>query len=783
MPRPRGIVRTLLLAVLWGVSLAALCVTLVPSATVTDAPGWQRTLPDSGAWFLAALALGLGYAFLGRIHRAFAKPWLWLAALLLAGVAALGESFASVGTAELVTAHRGLALFFLVGRALALYMGMALLAEVLGRPVPSGRSVGGVAGAEPPPVAGEREARPVYPAHSAGMQPGRLPPAEPRADGRMPGGAPAARAASEASRGARMPAVLEARPGTRPPVPDARPDSRASAASGARPTARVPSGSDARVAARVHAATAARDAARMTAASDARLVTRTPPAEPYPAYPARYGADPARPTGAPAARLADRSPAPAATRAARAGTPRPADAVTAETERPLPTWGFMLLLLGCWLPYLWAVWPGTVSNDSITQLAEIFGVKPLSNGNPVFQTGLVWLAVSVGQGLFHSADLSVALYALAQAALMAWLLGYALRRMQEARAPRWLVGVSAAFYALCPVFPLFAFCMGKDTSFAMAVLWFTLMAWRAVGSKWPPFRTVAGLCLSAVLCALLRNAGAALSGVTLVALLLWGAVRGGGRWRAPLAALLSVAGAMAMLYAAVLPALGALPTPETENWSVPLQQVARVVASESLTDAQRATIDAVMPVDEIQPAYNGELSDPVKNLWRDGVTPEQRTAFFELWARFLLRYPATCLSATFHNTYGYLLPGYVSTIKPTFLLGMEGRTTLIDGLFDFTVNPRADALKAALQSLFRYAPFRLLTAPGAYGALALFALAAMLTLRRGVNALLALPALLTLLGCLFSAVNGYYRYAMPLYFLAPVLLTLTARENRGALRR
>ena len=158
------------------------------------------------------------------------------------------------------------------------------------------------------------------------------------------------------------------------------------------------------------------------------------------------------------------------------------------------------------------------------------------------------------------------------------------------------------------------------------------------------------------------------------------------------------------LYAFAVPALGALPTPATENWSIPLQQVARTVASVPLPDADRAAIDAVLPVEQIQPAYDGELSDPVKGLWREGVTPAQQAHFFATWLRLGLRYPATYESATFHNSYGYLYPGYVNPVKPTFLLGMEGRTTKIDGAFDFTVNPLADPLKAQLKALFGCGP-------------------------------------------------------------------------------
>jgi len=710
MPQPRGKVKTLLLAVLWALSFVALCITLVntPAATLTNMStteasiGWTRTLPATGAWFLAAVALGLGYAFLARLYHAFYKPRLWLVSILLAGVATLGESFAQTGTAELVTSQKTLAVLYFVGRVPAYFMGMTLLLEALSR---------------------QHVTEIVFDPY----------PAQPQAT--VPTNFPAQRRGAPQGNKGRFAHLNAEAPVQR----NTGRYTRQSAEGVPISTQNHPTGNS----------TVKRTQTQATPTDFRRNVTAV-------------------------ANMAQHY--------RQSGTAGGAVQTIAPKRIVIPTWGFMLILLVCWLPYLYAIWPGTVSNDSISQLAEIFGRKPLSNGNPLFQTGLVWLFMSLGKGIFQSADAAVSLYVCTQALLMAWLLGYSLKRMEETRVPRWLIGISTAFYALCPVFPIFAFCMGKDTNFAMAVLWLIMMVWRVVASKWPPMRTLVGLCLSAALCALLRNAGVALAGITLFTLLVWAFFKGTKQWRAPLLALAVLCGVALTMNLAVIPKVGAQRTPETENWSVPLQQVARAVSSEPLTDEERAAIDAVMPIDQIQSAYNGELSDPIKSLWRNGVTPDQRAAFFGTWLRIGLKYPATYLSATFHNSYGYLLPGYVSTIKPTFLLGMEGHTTLIEGAFDFTVNPRAEALKSTLQSLFQYAPFRLLTAPGAYGLITIFAFAAAMGLKKRANAICMLPALFTLVGCLFSAVNGYYRYAMPLYFAAPVLLALLSQASHSGLR-
>lgn len=447
-------------------------------------------------------------------------------------------------------------------------------------------------------------------------------------------------------------------------------------------------------------------------------------------------------------------------------------------RRHYPAWAYALAIFACWLPYLITVWPGTVSNDSITQLTEIFGVKALSNGNPLLQTGLIGFFAVIGQGVFGSADAAVALYVLTQGLLMAWLLGYAVSAAAGGGAPAWLVYLSLGFYALCPVFPLFAFCIGKDTNFAMAVLWLMLVVWRAIRTEAPAGKDTVSLAVSAVLCVLLRNAGIGLVATTLAMLLVWSLVRRNPVWQGAMYALACAAAALFLLHAALIPMLSAEKSPESEILSAPLQQVARVVTNESLPEAYYEAVDAVLPVDQLKEAYNGELSDPVKDLWREDATPEQKQAFFRAWVSLGFQQPATYFSAFFHNSYGYVMPGYVSTIKPTFLLGDEGTTPLLDGRFDFTVNPRAERMKTVLKRLLQYAPFRILTAPGLYGWVLLFSLAVVLSCRQWRMLIFLLPALLTLAGCLFSPVNGYFRYAMPVYFAAPVLLAAAAQAIR-----
>lgn len=434
----------------------------------------------------------------------------------------------------------------------------------------------------------------------------------------------------------------------------------------------------------------------------------------------------------------------------------------------------MGILLLCWLPWYVCLFPGTVSNDSISQLMSVLGLARLTNANPICQTGLVALFRWLGLALAGSADLGVALYCMTQAVLMAWLMSALLGQMRREGASRAFVGGCLAFYALCPVFPVFAFCVGKDTNFAMAVLLLALETRRAQTDDAP--RRAIGLSVAAVACVLLRNPGIYLAVLTLTLLLGWTlapARRARGYWRAPLCALACAGLVFGTLHLWVLPRFDIAPMPETEEYSLPLQQVARVAAGGGLSEEQARAVEGVLPVAELKEAYNGELSDPVKDLWKPDATAEEKAAFWRAWPEIVRTHPMTCLSATFHNVYGYLYPGYVSTIKPTLIIGDQStRTANLHGLYDYSVNPLSPALKDWTQACLQNPLYRVLVSPGLYGWLTL--LCGVWLLGRGSYPkwLCAVPALFTLAGCLLSAVNGYFRYAMPLYLCAPLLVWL-----------
>ena len=104
-------------------------------------------------------------------------------------------------------------------------------------------------------------------------------------------------------------------------------------------------------------------------------------------------------------------------------------AVTKRTASSRSFLYYSTLLFICWLPYLFFLYPGNVSTDSLTQMKSLIGIVPLTNANPVFQTFLVGVAMTIGKVLGNM-DYGVLSYVLIQSVLMALLLGYMLTSMQ-----------------------------------------------------------------------------------------------------------------------------------------------------------------------------------------------------------------------------------------------------------------------------------------------------------------------------------------------------------------
>ncbi len=184
---------------------------------------------------------------------------------------------------------------------------------------------------------------------------------------------------------------------------------------------------------------------------------------------------------------------------------------------PPPTFlvfSYALPMIGIWLVYLLAFYPGMMSADSMVQWEQVISGR-YNDHHPFFHTLLIWLVTRP--------VLSPTAVAVAQILTLALTAGAWLVLMQEMGLPRWLTGCAAALFALTPVNGTMVNTLWKDIPYSTAVLYLTLLTARLVFSHggWiqRPFSPV-HLGVTVALVLLLRHDGFPLGIGTLLLLTL-----------------------------------------------------------------------------------------------------------------------------------------------------------------------------------------------------------------------------------------------------------------------
>ena len=123
-----------------------------------------------------------------------------------------------------------------------------------------------------------------------------------------------------------------------------------------------------------------------------------------------------------------------------------------------------LVILVCWLPYLVAFFPGTVSFDGWRQLCMYFGYYKFSNLHPWQMTVLMGNLMKLGSLINDNMGIFaiVLTFSVAEAACYA----YVCRNLLKWKMPRWVYGAAVLFFGLVPVFGSYAQTVMKDGLFA-----------------------------------------------------------------------------------------------------------------------------------------------------------------------------------------------------------------------------------------------------------------------------------------------------------------------------
>lgn len=441
------------------------------------------------------------------------------------------------------------------------------------------------------------------------------------------------------------------------------------------------------------------------------------------------------------------------------------------------------LCLVCWLPYFLYEYPAVMTPDSINQYAQVIGAYELSNHHPVIHTAIIGFFYQIGLSLTGNMTFGLALYTIAQMLFMAFVAGYVVRTLQKAGAITPVLVITICFYALMPYNGAYVVTMWKDipfagcmTLFAAALMRFLLRGNHAASADAVP-RLSAGeyvtlvipYILSVILLCLLRTNGWYAFAVSVPFILI--TYRKSLKTMIPIHLIILV-----MVLFVKYPVMNIYNIRQAdfvESLSIPVQQIARVVANEeSLSESQSAFVGQIMDLEVVPAVYQPDVSDNIKNLIRQSGSDYLETHkgdFFRTWLSIGVSHPRTYFDAYVAQTNGYWYPDVNSEVG------------LADGIypneFGLTWQPviRGNIIIKIKEILFKLPDliplYGLLWSMGFM--LWLILVLAALSLRSGKaeNALICLPFLLLVLTlCIATPVATEFRYAYSLFYALPVLL-------------
>ena len=223
----------------------------------------------------------------------------------------------------------------------------------------------------------------------------------------------------------------------------------------------------------------------------------------------------------------------------------------------------------------------------------------------------------------------------------------------------------------------------------------------------------------------------------------------------------------------VAPKLGVEKGSVKEMLSIPFQQTARYIKEypDEVTLKEKNVINAVLSYDGIKENYNPEISDFVKNTFRE-ESEDKLSEYFKIWFEMFLKHPMVYVEATLNNTFAYYYPFYNQNVLGNYQFYIK-EAPVATGYFDIhyimPVKIRATVTEY-VQTWNKIPGISQIVNSGFYTWILLLLVGYLIYTKRIKGILLLIGPAINILVCIASPVNGLLRYAFPLMACTPLLI-------------
>ncbi len=439
------------------------------------------------------------------------------------------------------------------------------------------------------------------------------------------------------------------------------------------------------------------------------------------------------------------------------------------------------LVFAGWLFWIVMAYPGTVSNDGVTQIGKYY-FKTVTAHHPPFSSWIMGTLFDIGNMITNDGRFGIFLYLLFQAICGALIIGYSISTMYYFGISKILCYASAVFFAVTPIFGMFSQWYEKDLLYSLFTLLFlTTLVKLCLDSEKITIKDCIVLTLEGLLCVFLRNNGIYAVIPAMIALVF---LAGEKFIRITIAGCTAaIVIISAVVNGPVFDSLGIEPTNIREALSVPMQQSARYIIEhgDEVTEEEVEVLQNFFnDYGNIPNIYDPFCSDSVKNtvFVEKGGLPE----YFATWFKMGLKHPQSYIDAFMCLNYGYLAPTEQNAEANGDMPNQENEV-IMSQLSDIGVDgtQNYDNIQILKNLIFMDLVFpilRYLSMPGIYTWFMIVITAIFLKKKNKKGLVILIPNIINILVCLASPLCNGMRYELPVVLSVPLLLAVCAKTSR-----
>lgn len=352
-----------------------------------------------------------------------------------------------------------------------------------------------------------------------------------------------------------------------------------------------------------------------------------------------------------------------------------------------------IFLLIVYLTYFLTFYPGGVYIDTWTALQMLTGKEDFTNQQPVLYT----LMLNIVKVFIPNLVTGFGIFTFIQIIFMISCFTYFIHWLLSKKVNLLIVTFITIFLGIFKLYPLYSISVWKDTPFNLSLFLYTLSLIDLIidfKNKNIKISNIIKFNIWAFLVMALRNNGLYVTLVTLVFLLITfikNIIRKEKIIHIKSFCITSFSTIILfMIIESLYPVFGLEQSPFVEKLSIPLQQIARVVATDgNITNEQMDLIEKVIPEKNIKESYRALIVDGIKwnSEFNEEYLNEHKSDYLKLWIELLIQNPDEYIRAYLLQTSGFWtfnVRGTEAYASPTIWATLNGEMQNRDLLSEHT---------------------------------------------------------------------------------------------------